>query len=119
MTKKFLYLVRQTPYSGSLAAEVIDAMLVTGVFDQQVSVLFKDAGVLQLVADQQGGLLGRRSIGRMLGALPEYDINALFVCAASLQRYHLSESELCLPLQVVSKDEQKILLAEQDVVMSD
>ena len=54
---KFLYLLRRPPYSGSLAAEAIDSILVAGVFDQRVSVLFKDDGVLQLLKDQQGQLL--------------------------------------------------------------
>ena len=102
--KKLLYLLRQPPYQGAHGAETIDAVLVTGIFDQQVSVLFKDDGVLQLLADQQGALLGRRSISSMLGALPEYDINDLYVCAESLIRHRLSAEDLCLPVTILDLD---------------
>ena len=116
---KFLYLLRRTPYSGSLAAEAIDSLLVAGVFDQQVCVLFKDDGVLQLLKDQQGQLLGHRSVSRMLTALPEYEITELFVCARSLERRNLNPDLLALPVQIVDEVEQQTLIASAAVVMND
>jgi len=116
---KFLYLLRRPPYSGSLAAEAIDSILVAGVFDQQVCVLFKDDGVLQLLKNQQGQLLGHRSVNRMLSVLPEYDIDELFVCARSLEVRNLSSDQLALPVQIVNEAEQQMLIAAANVVMND
>ena len=52
MRKRLLFLLRQAPYAGSNALEALEAALVAGVFDQNVSVLFKDDGVWQLAKDQ-------------------------------------------------------------------
>ena len=116
---RFLYLLRRPPYCGSLAAEAIDSILVAGVFDQRVSVLFKDDGVLQLLKDQQGQLLGHRSVNKMLAALPEYEIEELFVCARSLAERALSLDQLSLPVQVLDEIGQQTLIAAQNVVMND
>jgi tRNA 2-thiouridine synthesizing protein C len=116
---KFLYLLRRPPYLGSMAAETIDSILVAGVFDQQVSVLFKDDGVLQLLKDQQGQLLGHRSVNRMLTALPEYDIDDLFVCARSLELRKLRLDQLAFPVQILDDAGQQALIAAAHVVMND
>ena len=52
--KRILFLLRQPPYQSSRAIEAIESILVAGVFEQDVSVLFKDDGVWQLIKDQDG-----------------------------------------------------------------
>lgn len=44
-TRKLLFLLRQAPYGTSHALEALEAVLVAGVFEQQVAVLFRDEGV--------------------------------------------------------------------------
>ncbi|NIP15592.1 MAG: sulfurtransferase complex subunit TusC, partial [Pseudomonadales bacterium] len=114
-----LYLLRKTPYGSSHAVEALESAFVTGVFDQTVSVLFTDDGVWQLVQDQDGALIGTRTVGKMLKALPEYEITQLFACERSLAERNLSPADLVLRVKVLTPAEQGELLGKQDAVLND
>ena len=82
--RSVLYLVRKPP--GGLANEMIDMMLVSGVFEQPARVLFLDDGVRQLASGQDATLVDRKDTAKALGALPAYDVDELFAHAGSLRR---------------------------------
>ena len=117
--KKILYLLRQSPYSGSRAVEAIESALVAGVFDQDVSVLFKDDGVYQLLSGQDGARLGNRTVSNVAAALPEYGVERLYVCEDSLAQRLLTAADLVLPVAVASKTQQTQLINSHDVVLND
>jgi len=117
--KKFLFLLRRRPYTGSLVLETIDSILVAGVFDQQISVLFRDDGIFQLLKNQQGQIIGSRSVNKVLSALPEYGITDLFVCGQSLSFLGLAEVDLAMPVVVLNQKQQTELIAQQQVVLND
>ena len=119
MHKRILFLLRQPPYATSHALEALETALVAGVFDQQVSVLFRDEGVWQLVTGQDGAALDCRTVGRVVQALPEYDVSAIYVCARSLAARQLSLADLVLPAVPLDPAEQAALLAAQDAVVND
>lgn len=118
-SKRILFLLRQPPYATSHALEALETVLVAGVFDQAVSVLFRDDGVWQLVRDQDGGALDTRTVGKVVQALPAYEVEALFACAESLARRGLRESDLVVPVTVLDDAGQRELLAGQDAVVND
>ena len=116
MAKRILFLLNRTPYGSSYALEAIESILVAGVFDQEVSVLFRGDGLYQLLSDQDGGALGGRTVGKMLGALAEYGVADLFACRPSAERLGLTDASLCLPVTWLDYAEQKRLINRQDVV---
>ena len=116
---RILYLLRQAPYQSSRAVEALESILVAGVFEQDVSVLFKDDGVWQLVANQDGARLGTRTIGKVVQALPEYDVSKLFVCDASLSQRGLIAADLVLSAAPLTITEQQALIGDQDAVLND
>ena len=118
-TKRILYLLRKSPYSSSNAVEAIESALVAGVFEQNVSVLFKDDGVWQLLDGQQGAVIERRTVGNVMQALPQYDVEQLFVCEDSLEARDLRPDDLTLAVKPLSIDEQRELIAQQDAVVND
>ncbi|MEQ8860141.1 MAG: sulfurtransferase complex subunit TusC [Pseudomonadales bacterium] len=118
-TKRLLFLLRQPPYGSSHALEALESALVAGVFDQRVSVLFSGDGVWQLLAGQDGPAIQRRSIAKIVRALPQYDVTALYACAEALATRGLGAGDLSLPVAIVTRDEQRALLAEQDAVVND
>ena len=117
-SKRILFLLTKAPYCSARAVEMLESVLVAGVFEQAVSVLFKDAGVYQLLDGQDGAAVGQRTLGKMLQALPDYDVQRLFVCSASLERLGLAPADLCLPVQCLDQGEQRELVAGQDAVVS-
>jgi len=118
-SKRTLFMLRQAPYRTSPTTEAIESILVAGVFEQDVSVLFKDDGVWQLVKDQDGTRLGTRTVGNVLGALPEYGVTKLFVCEQSLQRRALTLNDLVLSVQPLTRPQQQALITNQDAVLND
>ena len=79
--RSVLYLVRKPP--GALANEMIDMMLVSGVFEQPARVLFLDDGVRQIAGGQDASLVDRKDTAKALGALPAYDVEELFAHAGA------------------------------------
>jgi len=116
--KSILFLLTQAPYASAHALEMLESVLVAGVFEQEVSVLFKGAGVYQLLKGQDGAAIGQRTIGKVLEALPEYDVERVFVCAESLRRFGIRESEFCLSAKRLNHNEQRGLIAAQHAVIS-
>lgn len=117
--KQYLFLMRHAPHLTSHVQEALDQLLTTAAFDQTVSVLFMDNGVLQLKRDQDAGSLGGRDILAVLRALPLYDVEQLFVERESLLERGLTEFDLELSVHVIERNEVHALLAAQDIIVSD
>ncbi len=118
-TKNILYLLRKSPYSSSNALEALESALVAGVFEQNVAVLFKDDGVWQLINEQNGAAIERRTVGNVMQALPQYDVKQLFACEVSLSARGLRVEDLALVVKPLTLDEQRELIAQQDAVVND
>lgn len=106
--KRVLYLIRRPP--GVAADETTDLMLVSGVFEQRVSVLFMDDGVYQLV-----GLDTRQS---SLKALPTYEVSDLYAATASIAARGI-ETPSALDVELLDGDAVRNLLAAHDIVVPD
>jgi len=118
-TRSLLFLMRRSPYGSSHALEALESALVAGVFEQRVTVLFRDDGVWQLVKDQDGSVLGTRTLARVATALPEYDIDDLYVCADSLAARGLGLEDLVLDVQPLDAAAQRDKLLAADAVLND
>ena len=114
---KLLFTVSRPPYAGSAVMEQIEAALVAAVFDLEVSLLFRDDGVWALQRDQDGTLLGHRSVHKALSGLGAYDIQKIYVCEAALATRGIDRSDLCIAARTLSLSEQQTLIASQDAVI--
>ena len=107
--KRVLYLLRRPP---SVAAkETIDLVLVSGVFEQAVSVLFMDDGVFQLV-----GLGERQS---PVKALPTYGVEAIHVAAHSLAERGIALADIAMEVATADRQAVRALIEEHDIVVTD
>ena len=111
--------MRHKPHFSSRVQETLDQMLTTAAFDQNVSVLFLDDGVLQLKKGQRSEKMALKNTSAMLLSLELYDINDLYVEAESLAERGLTVSDLILPAKVVPRIQVTELLKKSNVMISD
>lgn len=114
---RLLIIAASDPYRSQHAQELLDAMLVAATFGAEVSLLFQDAGVLQLLPEQAADRIGRRSLSRQLDALPLFDIERVYVDLHSLAQWGLKTFDLALPVMALDTQEMAALVAVHDQVI--
>ena len=127
-----MYLNRRSSFGTVYAIESLEVVLIAAAFEQDVSLAFMDDGVYQIVEGQNTDGIGMKNFSKTFHALGDYDINKLYVSKESLEERGLSESDL-MPLvyededddweekpsiRVVTNDELKAIMSEQDVCLS-
>ncbi|ODV10861.1 MAG: sulfurtransferase TusC [Rubrivivax sp. SCN 70-15] len=116
--KKFMFVNRKAPYGTIYALESLEVVLIAATFDQDVSLVFVDDGVYELVKGQDTQGIGIKNHSKTYRALEGYDVEKLYVERESLESRGLSEDDLIVDVEVLSGTEMAALMAEQDVVLS-
>jgi tRNA 2-thiouridine synthesizing protein C len=116
--KKFMFVNRKAPYGTIYALESLEVVLISAAFDQDVSLAFLDDGVYELTKGQNTKAVEMKNFSSTYRALEGYDIEKLYVARESLEERGLSEDDLVVDVQVISRVEIADLMAEQDVVLS-
>ena len=116
--KKFMFVNRKAPYGTIYALESLEVVLITATFDQDVSLVFVDDGVYELVKGQQTKCIGIKNFSPSYRALDGYDVEKLYVDQHSLQQRGLSEADLLVPVEVLDAKAMGELMAQQDVILS-
>ena len=116
--KKFLYVNRKAPYGTIYALESLEVVLIAAAFEQDVSMVFLDDGVYQLKKGQDTKAAGMKNFSPTYRALEGYDVEKLYVEAESLAERGLSEDDLLVPVEVMSREALAALMDEQDVILS-
>ena len=118
-SKKILFISRHAPYGSSLAKDALDAILAASAYDQQLSLLFMDDGVFQLLKNQSSNEIAQKSFSAILPALSFYEVNAVYVHQESLEKRQLTLNELVLDsVQLIDSAAISSLLAQQDQLLS-
>ena len=116
--KKFMFVNRKAPYGTVYALEGLEVVLISAAFDQDVSMVFMDDGVYEIVKGQQAKAIGMKNFSPTYRALEGYDIEKLYVEKESLDARGLSEEQLLVPVEVLTSAQMGALIAEQDVIIS-
>lgn len=111
--------MRQPPYNGTRVQETLDMVLTAAAFDQQVSMLFCDDGVLQLVRNQEPQALELKNTARILDVLEMYDVRNLYVESESLIARGLAGTDLVLPVRLVPRSGVNALLSGRQILIQD
>jgi tRNA 2-thiouridine synthesizing protein C len=118
VVKKFMFVNRKAPYGTVYALEGLEVVLISAAFDQDVSLVFLDDGVYELVKGMNTKGLEVKNFSPTYRALDGYDIEKLYVERESLTARGLSEENLVVPVEVLSSAELAELMSQQDVIMS-
>ena len=118
-SKKLLFISRHAPYGSSLAKDALDAVLASSAYDQQLSLLFMDDGVFQLLKNQASAEITQKSFSSLLPVLPLYEINSIYVHYESLEKRQITINELVIEgVQIIDSAAIYSLLAQQDQLLS-
>ena len=130
--KRFMYVNRKAPYGTIYALESLEVVLIGAAFDQDVSMAFIDDGVFQLTDGQNTDGIGIKNFSPAFRALGDYDVTKLYVEKESLDERGLALEDLMEltwedededwaekpSIRVVSRNELKTILGDQDVILS-
>ena len=130
--KKFMYLNRRAPYGTIYAWESLEVVLIGAAFDQEVSLLFADDGVYQLVKGSDTSESDMKNFTPTYRTLGDYGVRHMYVDKESLADRGLTEDDLIKVawedweteeeveniVEVVDADQGATLLSESDVVFS-
>lgn len=116
--KKFMFVNRRAPYGTVYALESLEVVLITATFDQDVSLVFLDDGVYELVKGQNTKAVGIKNFSPSYRALEGYDVEKLYVERESLEARGLTEADMLVPVEVLDSAQMGALMATQDVVLS-
>ena len=114
--KRFLYVNRRAPHGTIYPHEMLEMVLITAAFDQDVSVVFLDDGVYQIKKEQDTKGIQIKNFTPAFRALDDYDVEKLYVEKESLEARGLTAEDLLVPVEVVSTERLREIMAEQDVV---
>jgi tRNA 2-thiouridine synthesizing protein C len=132
VVKKFMYLNRKAPYGTIYAWESLEVVLIGAAFDQDVSLMFLDDGVYQLVKGQDTSGIGMKNFSPTYRTLGDYEVKKIYVDKDSLEDRGLTqddlveiawedwetEEEIENIVEVVDAGRAAQLLEESDVVFS-
>ncbi len=123
---------RKAPYGTIYALESLEVVLIAAAFDQDVSLVFADDGVYQLMKGQDTEEIGMKNFSPTYSALGDYDIKKIYIEKESLDERGLSLDDLQDlkyededddwaekdSIHLVSRAELAEVIDQQDVVFS-
>ena len=116
--KKFMFVNRKAPYGSIFALESLEVVLISATFDQEVSLVFIDDGVYELVKGQQTKGIGMKNFSPSYRALEGYDVEKLYVDRDSMEQRGLRETDLLVPVELLDAGQMGFLMQQQDVILS-
>jgi tRNA 2-thiouridine synthesizing protein C len=132
IVKKLMYLNRKAPYGTIYAWESLEVVLIGAAFDQDVSLVFLDDGVFQLVKGQDTSGIGMKNFSPTYRTLGDYEVKNIYVDRDSLDARGLSQDDLVQIawedfeteeeveniVQVIDSERVRELMDESDAVFS-
>jgi tRNA 2-thiouridine synthesizing protein C len=116
--KNLTFISRRSPYGSGYAKACLDMVLSAAVFDQHVTLVFMDDGVLQLQPNQQAGDIHAKDLSAALAALPLYDVDNVYADRDSLTRRGMFSDQLAIEVRLCDADKIAEIIRQSDVVFT-
>ena len=116
--KSFLIINSKAPYGSSAARDALDVALTVSVFEQPLSLLFIDDGVLQLLPDHAPAQINQKNLSANLAMLEMYDIDKLYASRTALEQRGLTAESITLPVTLMDNHEIAALIQQHDQILS-
>ena len=113
-----LVLQHHSPFSSSHGREALDMLLALAAVEHNVSVLFRGDAVYQLLSTNDHADFKLKAYPRSFKLFSLYDIEQVYVCAASLGERGIKPEQLALAAEPLAQDAIMDLLAAQHQVVT-
>jgi tRNA 2-thiouridine synthesizing protein C len=117
MMDNLLILARATPYGSQQASAALDITLTAAAFELDVSVVFLDDGVLQLLTGQDTEDSGQKNVGKMIPALALYDVGKVYIHSPSAEHYGIHDSHRLGDIALIDDNSLQDMTAAADQVL--
>jgi tRNA 2-thiouridine synthesizing protein C len=118
MMKRFLFTLQKSSYNGLYVQEMVDVILTTAAFEQDVSILLLDDAVFHLKANQNTKNSGYKTTATLFEIFPTMDVNTIFVEMESLLERGLSVEMLTQSVELKSRATVADFMTQFDVVFA-
>lgn len=107
--KKYLFILQQAPFASSLAEEAVELILAVSAFEQKISILFSESGVLQLIKSE--------GFTKTFAGLPLFGITDIYLQAGCLEQHNIKINQLSIQPQIVDSYALNKLIDSHDIVL--
>jgi tRNA 2-thiouridine synthesizing protein C len=114
--KEFCFVIRHAPDDRFRIGELLDMALTAAAFDQTVTVVFLDDGVLHLLLPQNEQK--NQGIIQIIAAFDLYDIHSPWVETESLLECGITLTNLAVPVRCINRADVARLLARQHILVA-
>ena len=112
------YVFYRAPHGHNSGREGVDALLAASAYTENISVVFIDDGVYQLLSEQDPSRILSKDYAPMFKLFDLYDIEQVFVCEASLAQRGLTLSDLIIDAQPLNSEGIKDTLLQASKLLS-
>ena len=116
--KRILVLLRKPPHGSNFGQEALEAVLVAGAFEQEVTLLLMGDAVLHLVRGQHPERLEHKDLLAVFATLKDYDVEHIVVQQSALVQRGLATTDLAMKVDAMNDADLGQLIEAQDVVIS-
>lgn len=116
--KRFMFVNRKAPHGTVYALEVLEMILISAMFEQDVHVAFLDDGVFQLRKGQAPELIDMKDFSKTYRALEDYGVEKIFMEKESIEARGLAPDDFVIPVAVLDRKAMAALMDSMDVVLS-
>lgn len=116
--RRILVLCRSAPYGSSRARDAIDLAMALGAFDQAVSLLLMDDGVLMLLPEQDPAPGLSKNLIKLTRALETFGVSAVMADADALEKRGLAAADLPQDVRILDAAQLAETFAQHQLVLS-
>ncbi|MHB1660979.1 MAG: sulfurtransferase complex subunit TusC [bacterium] len=115
---KVMFVCRTAPYGTIYEQESIEAMVMFGAYEQDVSVSFVGDGVFSLKKGQDPALLGKKNFSMTYMILiDDFEISHIYVEKESMQERGLSEEDFITEVEILDRNALKQKMNEMKALL--
>ncbi|MDH4262235.1 MAG: sulfurtransferase complex subunit TusC [Spirochaetia bacterium] len=114
--KKIMFVMQKPPHGSIYPYEGLEFILISGAYEQDISLVFLGDGVYNIKKDQDTSELGIKGFVKTYRTLEGYDIEKLYVDKKSMEDRGMTVDDLIVPVEVKTSKEINAMMNEQHAV---